>query len=134
MNQPRTLTDRDRDNLLSDMNWTIQHGRVRLIASPARDGAERRFVLANPYGSHSLLVSATDAERLNAHWQGFCAADADRAALAAAYVEKIGYDPFEDDPTIDPEVVRRTLAEYEAATEPDQTIGEALELYHRRNA
>lgn len=43
----------------------------------------------------------------------------DRAALAAAYVEKIGYDPFEDDPTIDEEEVRQTLIEYDevAATE-----------------
>lgn len=42
-----------------------------------------------------------------------CARRADHAALAAAYVAKIGYDPFEDDPAIDPEIVRQTLAEYD---------------------
>lgn len=113
MNAPRILTDRDRDNLLGDMNWTIHHGRVKLWASPAHEKDDRRFVLSGPTGTHSLLVSATDAERLNAHWQGFCATDADRAALAAAYLDKIGYDPFADDPTIDPETVRKTLAEYD---------------------
>lgn len=61
----------------------------------------------------------------------------DRARLAEAYIEKIGYDPFEDDPSIDPETVRQTLAEYDAEVErnePNMTIGEALELWHHRNA
>lgn len=114
MTAPRILNDRDRDNLLGDMNWTIHHGRVRLTASKPGDGVDRRFILTGPTGTNSLLVSCTDAERLNAHWQGFCATDADRAALAAAYIEKIGYDPFADDPTINPETVRRTLAEWDA--------------------
>ena len=35
----------------------------------------------------------------------------DRQALARAYVEQIGYDPFEDDPTISIETVRETLRE-----------------------
>lgn len=39
--------------------------------------------------------------------------EADRAALGREYLEKIGYDPFKDDPTIDPETVRQTLAEYD---------------------
>lgn len=44
---------------------------------------------------------------------------ADRAALGREYLEKIGYDPFEDDPTISTETVRQTLAEYDQiAAEP----------------
>ena len=35
----------------------------------------------------------------------------DRAALAAAYMERVGYDPFEDDPTISEDEVRQILAE-----------------------
>lgn len=31
-----------------------------------------RFVMTGPSGVHSLLIEATDVERLNAHWQGFC--------------------------------------------------------------
>ena len=34
---------------------------------------ERRFVMEGPSGRHSLLVDATDLDRLNAHWQVFCA-------------------------------------------------------------
>lgn len=37
-----------------------------------------------------------------------------RSALSREYVEKIGYDPFEDDPSITPEEVQRTLEEYDA--------------------
>jgi len=39
----------------------------------------------------------------------------DREALAAEYVERIGYDPFEDDPTISEDEVRQTLVEHAAA-------------------
>lgn len=38
--------------------------------------------------------------------------DANKAALAAEYVELIGYDPFEDDATITYAEVRQTLADY----------------------
>lgn len=38
--------------------------------------------------------------------------DQDRAQLAAEYVDRIGYDPFEDDPTISIGDVRQTLREY----------------------
>lgn len=38
----------------------------------------------------------------------------DRAALGAAYVAAIGYNPFDDDPTITPQEVRQTLREYHA--------------------
>jgi hypothetical protein len=37
-----------------------------------------------------------------------------KAELAAEYVEKIGYDPFEDDPSISVEEVARTLTEWDA--------------------
>lgn len=77
--------------------------------------------ILNDRDRDNLLVSCTDAERLNAHWQGFCATDAARAALTTAYIEKIGYDPFADDPTINPEAVRRTLAEWDAAASAQPT-------------
>ena len=32
---------------------------------------ERRFVMQGPSGRHSLLVDATDLDRLNAHWTVF---------------------------------------------------------------
>lgn len=32
---------------------------------------ERRFVMEGPSGVHSLLVDATDLDRLNAHWVTF---------------------------------------------------------------
>lgn len=35
----------------------------------------------------------------------------DAAALAAEYLERVGYDPFMDDPTITPDEVRQTLRE-----------------------
>lgn len=41
-------------------------------------------------------------------------AEIDRATLAAEYLKKIGYDPFEDDPEISVETVRSTLAEFDA--------------------
>ena len=41
---------------------------------------------------------------------------ADKAALTAWYLETIGYDPFQDDPEITVEDVRRTKAEYLAET------------------
>lgn len=40
--------------------------------------------------------------------------DTIRAALAAIYVDVIGYDPFEDDDGIDPAEVARTLVEHAA--------------------
>jgi len=40
------------------------------------------------------------------------AASPERAALAAEYVNLIGYDPFADDPSLTVEDVRQTLAEY----------------------
>lgn len=80
MSEPRRLTDHDRDNLLTAPNWTIHHGKVRLTASKASDGHDRRFILNGPTGTHTLLVSATDSDRLNAHWQGFCEKTANQHA------------------------------------------------------
>jgi len=38
-----------------------------------------------------------------------------REQLTAEYVERIGYDPFEDDPTISEDDVERILAEHAQA-------------------
>jgi len=40
-----------------------------------------------------------------------------RFRLRDEYVERIGYDPFADDPTISPDEVERILAEHRAAAE-----------------
>jgi hypothetical protein len=39
---------------------------------------ERRFVMRGPSGVHSLLVDATDMDRLNAHWVAFASHDANQ--------------------------------------------------------
>jgi RNase H-fold protein (predicted Holliday junction resolvase) len=39
--------------------------------------------------------------------------DSRKARLAAEYVEKIGYDPFVDDPSLTVEEVTQTLKEYD---------------------
>ena len=72
MSEPRRLTDHDRDNLLTAPNWTIHHGKVRLTASKASDGHDRRFILNGPTGTHTLLVSATDSERRPRRAGGAC--------------------------------------------------------------
>lgn len=46
-------------------------------------------------------------------------ANAEKAALAREYVATIGYDPFEDDPTISADEVAQTLAEYHAAAKEE---------------
>lgn len=38
----------------------------------------------------------------------------EKKALGARYTEMVGYDPFEDDPTISVEIVKQTLAELES--------------------
>lgn len=40
--------------------------------------------------------------------------DMNRAELAAAYVEKVGYDPFQDDPQTTEAEIAQTLAEWDA--------------------
>lgn len=46
-------------------------------------------------------------------------ADAVKAALAIEYVATVGYDPFEDDPTISTDTVAETLREYHAAAKEE---------------
>lgn len=70
--KPATITDARRSFLVDTPNACTHWGRVTLTTTPATDGDERRFVLAGPSGRHSLLIVATDAARLDAHWQGFC--------------------------------------------------------------
>lgn len=46
--------------------------RVQRVPNFGAPGSyESRFVMEGPSGSHSLLVAATDLERLNAHWTVF---------------------------------------------------------------
>jgi hypothetical protein len=45
---------------------------------------------------------------------------AEKAALGAEYKSRIGYDPFEDDPTTTIDEVRQTLAEH-AAIEAEES-------------
>lgn len=44
-----------------------------------------------------------------------------REILAAEYVRKIGYNPFEDDPTITADEVQQTLEEYDAEVKQTAT-------------
>lgn len=76
MIQPATITAARRDFLLNTPNACTRWGQVTLSATAICAAAERRFVLSGPSGCHSLLVPATDAARLNAHWQAFCAVPA----------------------------------------------------------
>lgn len=48
---------------------------VKRVPTPwkAEGTTESRFVMEGPSGRHSLLVDATDLERLNAHWRTFAA-------------------------------------------------------------
>ena len=53
--------------------WTIRSDAASLTVTRVRPGNEidRRFVMEGPSGVHSLLVDATDLDRLNAHWVVF---------------------------------------------------------------
>lgn len=55
----------------------------RLPVAGADGLTERRFVMEGPSGVHTLLVDATDQDRLNAHWSVF-ATDARNAYQAPA--------------------------------------------------
>lgn len=59
--------------LLSGDNATTTHGKASLTVNGDR------FVMSGPSGVHSLLVAATDRERLDAHWKGFCQTAINRA-------------------------------------------------------
>ena len=54
----------------------VSFGRAILTADG--DGDDRRFIMTGPSGCHSLLVAATDIERLLAHWTVFATAEANR--------------------------------------------------------
>ncbi len=83
MNIAATLTEADHANLLArGATIRFQRASIRVAWVPLRglrglgSGAmpkERRFVMEGPSGMHSLLVDATDLDRLNAHWTVFCA-------------------------------------------------------------
>ena len=49
-----------------------QHASVAIRRVRSHGTTERRFVMEGPSGTHSLLVDATDRNRLNAHWRNFC--------------------------------------------------------------
>lgn len=55
----------------------IEAGKATLCAEFKADRftgeTEGRFVMRGPSGVHTLLIEATDAQRLNAHWQAFAA-------------------------------------------------------------
>ena len=70
-----TLTPDDEAALLA-RSATIHYARasLRVQRTPIPgepDLHERRFLMEGPSGRHSLLVDATDLDRLNAHWTVF---------------------------------------------------------------
>lgn len=67
----RHLSDTDRQLLVDRDGWKVTNGTITLTCPQTPDPTDRRFVFNGPSGTHSLLVSATDAFRLNAHWLGF---------------------------------------------------------------
>lgn len=92
MNNTSTLTDADFAQLLNGRiaRFCFERASVRVAWVPLPGGAglgegampkERRFVMEGPSGTHSLLVAATDLDRLNAHWTVFC--DDERNLYAA---------------------------------------------------
>lgn len=61
------------------------------------------------------LVGIHDEDSDGDYMEAGTAGDAIKAALALEYRDVIGYDPFEDDPSITVEEVAETLREYHAA-------------------
>ena len=57
---------------------SVEVKRVPVVGAPG--AFERRFVMEGPSGVHSLLVDATDLDRLNAHWTTFAIDERNRAA------------------------------------------------------
>lgn len=54
----------------------IEAGRAKLACEwhlNETGATEGRFVMTGPSGGHSLMIIATDIDRLNAHWSGFAA-------------------------------------------------------------
>ena len=64
----------------------LQNGRVarihcgRATVEVAGRGQDARFVMEGPSGKHTLLVDATDFERLNAHWVAFASHELNKLA------------------------------------------------------
>ena len=74
------------------------------------------------FGSHDLKfvnVTEDDSQRFgvidlrNVYIYNLTVVRSNKSALAKQYVAKIGYNPFEDDPTITAEEVEQTLKEYD---------------------
>ena len=57
---------------------SVEVKRVPVVGAPG--AFERRFVMEGPSGVHSLLVDATDLDRLNAHWTTFATDERNLAA------------------------------------------------------
>ena len=57
---------------------SVEVKRLPVVRAP--DATERRFGMEGPSGVHSLLVDATDLDRLNAHWTTFATDERNRAA------------------------------------------------------
>ena len=76
-----TITHIERSALIK-AGIVIESAKARLFAEWHSDKAtgatEGRFVMTGPSGRHSLLISATDTNRLNAHWQVFASHEQNR--------------------------------------------------------
>lgn len=85
-NTPESITHVTRSALIK-AGIVIEHGRATLAAEWLSDrttgATEGRFVMRGPSGVHSLLIDATDAARLNAHWQVFASDHRNQIAAAA---------------------------------------------------
>lgn len=69
MNATADVSLREYDDLVSGNLRTAHFNRATLTARGVGD--DRRFLMTGPSGIHSLLVVATDLDRLNAHWTVF---------------------------------------------------------------
>lgn len=77
--QKAAINDREFAQLL---NGTLRTVHFNLASLTVEGKAEdRRFVMEGLSGNHTLLVDATDLDRLNAHWTIFATHEAN--ALAA---------------------------------------------------
>lgn len=67
------ITADDVERLMSSRGVVVREGKASLAVTKV-DGPnepEERFLMLGPSGRHSLLVIATDVDRLNAHWSVF---------------------------------------------------------------
>lgn len=70
------ISARDFEDLVSGNLVAIRAKRAKLYAQGVMP--DRRFHMTGPSGHHSLLVVATDLNRLNAHWRVFCEHEANQ--------------------------------------------------------